>query len=147
MAFGTLVNSQQRRALAVPVINRLSTACQPLVNRSLCSSIGLHSISLVRASRGTPRRSFFHRLGGKRVCFLLGEQSRRRRPVLPVPARPRRPAGRRPVPTRPGYVRVLDSTGKIIEQLEAELPDASETRPHVLCMYSAFQDRNIPELQ
>ena len=108
---GTLVSSQEQRALLVPVINRLSTACQPVVNRGFCSSIGLHSISLVRASRGTPRRSVFHRLGGKRVGFLLGEQSCRRRPVLPVPARPHRPAGRRPVPTRPGYVRVLDSTG------------------------------------
>ena len=57
-----------------------------------------------------PRRSFFHRMEGKRGCFLLGEKSRRRL-VLPVPARPRRLAVRRPVPTRPGYARVLDSTG------------------------------------
>ena len=33
IAVGTLVNSQQRRALAVPVINRLPTAGQPRVNR------------------------------------------------------------------------------------------------------------------
>ena len=30
---GTLVSSQERRALAVPLINRGSTAGQPLVNR------------------------------------------------------------------------------------------------------------------
>ena len=51
--------------------------------------------------------------GGGEVWFSFypTKQSRRRHPVLPVPARPRRPAVRRPVPTRPGYVRVLDSTG------------------------------------
>ena len=51
--------------------------------------------------------------GVREFVFLLGEQSGRRRPVPPVSARPRRPAVRRPVPTRPGYVRVLDSTGYI----------------------------------
>ena len=39
--------------------------------------------------------------GGKRGCFPLGEQSRRR-PVLPVAARPRRPAVSRPIPTARG---------------------------------------------
>ena len=34
----------------------------------------------------------------------------RRRPVLPSPAPPRRPAMRRPDPTRPWYVRILDLT-------------------------------------
>ena len=33
IADGTVVNSQHRRALAVPVTNRLSTAGQPVVNR------------------------------------------------------------------------------------------------------------------
>ena len=46
---GTLVNSQQRRALAVPVTNRWSTAGHPLVNRTFCSSTGLHRISFVRS--------------------------------------------------------------------------------------------------
>ena len=62
----------------------------------------------------TPRRLIHrrgNRQGNKRVCFALGEQSHRRRPVLPVLARPRRLAVRRLVPTRPGNVRVLDSTG------------------------------------
>ena len=83
-----------------------SIASQPLV----CFSIGLHRVSFVRASRDTPRRVFFDRLGGNRGGCLLGEPARRR-PVLPVPAPPRRPAVRRPVPTCPWYVRVLDSTG------------------------------------
>ena len=36
-------------------------------------STGLNRVSLVLASRGTPRRSFFHRLEGKRVCFSWGK--------------------------------------------------------------------------
>ena len=80
-----------------------------IVSRGFCSPIGLHGVSFVRASRVKPRRSFFHRLGSRRGCFLLGEQPRRR-PLLPVPTRPRRSAVRRPVPTCSGYVRVLDST-------------------------------------
>ena len=36
---GPLVSRQEQRAAAVPLINGLSTACQPVVNRSLCSSI------------------------------------------------------------------------------------------------------------
>ena len=56
---------------------------------------------------------FFDALGGKRdgcIGCILGEPTRRR-PVLLVAALPRRPAVRRPAPTRPLYVRVLDSTG------------------------------------
>ena len=49
IAVGTLVNSQQRRALAVPQLNRWSTVGQPLVNRTFCSSTVLHRISFVRA--------------------------------------------------------------------------------------------------
>ena len=103
----TLVSSQ---ALLVLLI----TGYQPRFNCGFCLSIGLHRISLIRASRGTRRRSIHRRedrMEGKRVCFLLGEQSHRRRPVLPVPARPRRLAVCAPVLTRPGNVRVLDSTG------------------------------------
>ena len=82
-------------------------ADKPLVNRTFCSSIGLHRISLVRASKETFRTGVFDALGGTRDGCLLGEPIRRR-PVLPGPARP---AMRRPDPTRPWYVRVLDSTG------------------------------------
>ena len=107
---GILVSSQEQRALLVPVI----TGYQPRFNCGFCPFIGLHKVSLVRASRGTSRRLIHrrgNRQGNKRVCFALGEQSHRRRPVLPVLTRPRRLAVRRLVPTRPGNVRVLDSTG------------------------------------
>ena len=36
----TLVSSQERRALAVPLTNRLSSADEPVVNRGFCSSVG-----------------------------------------------------------------------------------------------------------
>ena len=52
---GTLASSQERRSAVVPRINRLSTDYQPRVNRGFCSSIVLHWISLVRASRDTVR--------------------------------------------------------------------------------------------
>ena len=66
------------------------------------------------------------RLESKRVCFLRGEQSHRRRSVLLVSARPRRPAVRRPVPTCPGNVRVLDSTGKHLQSGCELLPPVYE---------------------
>ena len=50
---GTLVNSQQRRALVVPLLNRWSTAGQLLVNRTFCSPTGSHKISFVRACEET----------------------------------------------------------------------------------------------
>ena len=61
---GTLVNSQQRRALAVPRLNRWSTAGQPLVNRTFCSFTGLHRISFVRACEETFRTVFYSALEG-----------------------------------------------------------------------------------
>ena len=51
-----------------------------------------------------PRSVVFDGLEGKRVGCILGEPTRRR-PVLPVLAQARRPAVRRPAPTRPWYVR------------------------------------------
>ena len=79
------------------------------VKRGVCSPIGSNGVSFVRASRGTPRSVFFDRLGNKKAAYFLGEPTRRR-PVLPVPAPPRRPAVRRPVPNRPLHIRVLGST-------------------------------------
>ena len=52
----------------------------------------------------------FDALEGTGDACPLGEPVRRR-PVLPDPALPRRPAVRRPDPTLPWYVRVLGSTG------------------------------------
>ena len=51
---GTLVSSQERRALAVPLINRLSTAGQPRVNRG--------------STVGQPLISFLHRFTSDFVC-------------------------------------------------------------------------------
>ena len=52
-------------------------------------------------------------LKGKREgCLRAG--STQRRPVLPSPAPPRRPAVRRPDPTGPWCVRVLDSTCSVL---------------------------------
>ena len=87
-------------------------ADKPRVNRTFCSPIGLHRVYFVRASRDTSRRVFFDRLESVRDGCLLGEQIRRR-PILLRPAPPRCPAVRRPVPTRPWYVRVLDSTNHL----------------------------------
>ena len=103
---GPLVSSQKQRALLVPVINRLPNAYRPLVNWSLCSSVVLHRISLVRVSGESFRRLVFDALGGARDACLLGKLFCRR-PVLPRPALP---SNVRPDPTRPWYVRVLNST-------------------------------------
>ena len=62
---GTLVSSQQRKALAVPLLNRGSTAGQLLVNRLFCSSTGLHRISFVRSSEESFRTVFFGAPEGK----------------------------------------------------------------------------------
>ena len=82
------------------------TAYEPVVNRSLCSSIGLNRILFVRASGERFWRRVFDALGGTRDACFLGELFCRR-PVLPGLAR--RPAVR-PDPTRPWYVQVLEST-------------------------------------
>ena len=84
---------------------------KPCVNRPLCSPIGLHMVSLVRASGGSFRTVVYDALGWGRVGCLLGEPIRRR-PVLPGPAPPRRPAVRRPDPTCPWYVQALESTSR-----------------------------------
>ena len=66
---GPLVSSQEQRALLVPRINNLSTACQPVV--VFLSSIGLNMISLVRASAGTIRNCAYDSLEGARDARLL----------------------------------------------------------------------------
>ena len=52
---GTPFSSQERRALAVPMINRSETAVKSVVNRWFRSPIGLHRISFVRASEASSR--------------------------------------------------------------------------------------------
>ena len=73
-------------------MNRLSTGCQPFVNRGFCS-IGLHMISLVRASGKTFKRRVFDALERPRDACLLGELFCWH-PVLPDPAPPPRRAPR-----------------------------------------------------
>ena len=94
---GSLVSSQERRALLVPVTNRLSTG-------DFVPAFGLHRISLVRASGETFRRRVFDALEGTRKDCPLGEQFCWHT-VLPAP---RRHAAVRPDATRLWYVRVLD---------------------------------------
>ena len=108
---GTLVSSQEPRALFVSLINRLQTGCQPLVNRLFCSSVGFkYEFRLFVLPKRRSRECSLDSLEGKSEgCLLAG--STQRRPVLSSPALPRCPAVRRPDPTRPWCVRVLDSTG------------------------------------
>ena len=77
---GTLVSSQERRALAVLVINRLSTAGQPLISV-------LHRFTYDKGCscfRRDVQDSVFDSLESKREgCLLAG--STRRRAVLPKP--------------------------------------------------------------
>ena len=106
---GPLVSSQEQKTLLVPVINRLSTAYQPLVNRSWCSSIGLITISIVRAFGKTSRKRFCisDAWGG---TSLLGEMFCRRS-VLPGATPPPRRIAVRLDPNCLWYVRVLESIG------------------------------------
>ena len=64
IAVGTLVNSQERRALAVPRINRGQTADEPVVNRGFRSPTGLHGISFVRACEESFRTVVYGTLEG-----------------------------------------------------------------------------------
>ena len=122
---GPLVSSQEQRALLVPVINR----CQPVVNRGFCSRIGLHRISLVRASGETFRRRVFDALEGTRDACLLGEQFCRR-PVLPDPAPPPRRAPRPDPPVVcPGF-----GFDKFIERFSIAFPDMP-------CMKRVYKDK------
>ena len=62
---------------------------EPVVNRGFCSSIGLHRISLVRASGESLRRRIFDALEGTREARPQSEQFCWH-PVLPDPAPPLR---------------------------------------------------------
>ena len=95
-----LVSSQEQRALFVPLSNRLQPACQPLIVFPYSVYIGF----VFGASGKTFKRRVFDALGSTKDASLRGE--------LFCSTLPRRPAVR-PDPTRPLYVRVLDSTVSI----------------------------------
>ena len=84
---GPLVSSREERALFVPRISCLSTAYQPPVNQSLCSSNGLHGNFLVRASGEPFRWCVDNALERTGDACLLGKLFCRR-PVLPGLALP-----------------------------------------------------------
>ena len=111
MGASTLVSSQERRAAVVPRINRLSTADNPRVNRWLCSPIGLHRISVVRASEETSTTFAFDSPERQRTVLPWANRSVGVPfcPALPSP--PLRRA-RSLAPTCPWYIRILDPTGK-----------------------------------
>ena len=100
---GTLVTIQERRALFVPLINRLSTA------RHVPQAVFKYELEYSFFRRDV-QESVYDSLEGKREsCVLAGLT--RQRPVLPSRAPSRRAAVRRPDPSGPWCVRVLDSTG------------------------------------
>ena len=100
---GPLVGSQERRALLVTAINRLQTACQPLI-------LFPHSVYIAfRLFVLLGRRSGDMSSMPWGVCGMLVSSANCSVGVPSCPAPPRRPAVR-PDPTRPWYVRVLDST-------------------------------------
>ena len=80
---GTLVSSQNEEQPS----SRGQAGYQLVVNRPLCSSIGLHGISFVHAFGKSFRTAVLDALEGKRAGRLLGEP-RCRRPILPCPAPP-----------------------------------------------------------
>ena len=103
-------------------------ADKPRVNHGFCSCVGLNGISFVRASGARSRTIVHDALGGRRGgCFLGGPT--RRRPVLPGPAPPRRPALRRSYLFRPWYVQVSDSTSVPRRHAAVEVRNCSELLP------------------
>ena len=97
---GTLVSSQGRRALAVPLVNRLSTAGQPLVNRGSTADfvppsvyIGFRLIVLPKRRPGQCLRF----AGGQERGLSPGRID----PTASRPTQPRPPSPPRRAPPRP----------------------------------------------
>ena len=84
----------------------------------------------------------FDRLKGMRESSILGE-STRWRPVLPVFAPPRRPAVRRPAPTRSWYVQVLDATDYRVPHFSghASYEKSSHRQFNVCILVSSHEQR------
>ena len=102
----TLVSSQQRRALAISLINRLSTADEPVVNRGFCSFVGFkYELDCSRFRRDV-QDSYLRYPGLHERQIFPG----RTEPSTFLPARPCS-APPRLAPTGPRYVQVFDSAG------------------------------------
>ena len=102
---GLLVGIYVRRALLVPRLNRVQTACQPVILFSHSVYIGFR-LFVLQGSRSGDVSSMPWKLRGMLVSWAnssVGIQS--------CPTPPHRPAVR-PDPTRPWYVRILDSTSR-----------------------------------
>ena len=83
MNVGTLVSSQEQRALFVPLINRGQTANEPVVNRRFCSSGGFQYELDCSFFRTNLQDSVLDTLEGEREgCLLAG--STQRHPVVPL---------------------------------------------------------------
>ena len=121
------------------------TVYQPVVNRGFCSPVGLSRISLVRASGETFRTVVFDALGGRGT---LGSCANCSVGVPSCSARPRRPAVRRPVASRPWYVRVLDSTSTKLWRRLFLIPTTARLErpsrlgfPDMPCMKRVYRDK------
>ena len=142
---GTLVSSQERRALAVPLINRLSTAGQPRVNHEstagqpLISFLHRFTWDFVRSCfRRAVQDSVFDSLEGKKEGrFLAG--STRRRPVLPRLAPPSPP---RRAPPRPDWPVVCSGFG-FDRYLYALLRTCTELRTTAMRRTTTCLDLNL----
>ena len=116
ISVGTLVSSQERRALAVPLINRLSTACQPRVNRGSTADFVLQSVYIGFRLFVLPKKSpgqYLRFAGGQeRGLFPVRVEQTASRPC---PTQPRPPSPPRRAPPRPDWPVCpgFDSTGRM----------------------------------
>ena len=113
-----LVSSQNQTMLLAPLIDRGKTAHQSRVNRGFCFSVGLNKISFVHAfseRHSSDVSSMLWRVRERLVSFANSSVG-----IHSCPTPPRYHA-MRPDPTRPCYVRVLDSTSDVIHKVD-EVP-------------------------
>ena len=114
-----------------PADNRLSTAGQTVI-------VFPHWFTLGFACSCSPKDVQDSLEGSMDGCLL--SETTRRRPVLPVPAPPRHPAVRRSAPTRPWYVRVLDSAGHAKHTREISSPRQDGFNDVAAIYFSIFHD-------
>ena len=87
----SLVSSRGQRAAVIPLINWLSTARQPVFNRSLCPSIRFKHVFVCSCFQIDVQ---YGRSGcsGGRGGRISPRRTTRRRPALRIPSRPALPA-------------------------------------------------------